>query len=101
MNITSNKEGKVLTVALNDRLDSATATGIEGELYLLVDDEVQTIVLDCQGMEYIASTGLRILLTLYKMIHARGGELILKNVDPYVMEIFEMTGFDEILKIEK
>ncbi len=101
MNITSNKEGKVLTVALNDRLDSATATGIEGELYLLVDDEIRTIVLDCQGMEYIASTGLRILLTLYKMIHARGGELILKNVDPYVMEIFEMTGFDEILKIEK
>ncbi len=101
MNITSNKEGNVLTVALNDRLDSATATGIEGKLYMLVDDEIRTIVLDCQGMEYIASTGLRILLTLYKMIHARGGELILKNVDPYVMEIFEMTGFDEILKIEK
>ncbi|MBQ1878326.1 MAG: STAS domain-containing protein [Erysipelotrichaceae bacterium] len=101
MNITSNKEGKVLMVALNDRLDSATATGIEGELYMLVDDEIRTIVLDCQGMEYIASTGLRILLTLYKLIHARHGELILKNVDPYVMEIFEMTGFDEILKIEK
>lgn len=101
MNITSNKEGKVLTVALNDRLDSATATGIEGDLYMLVDDEIRTIVLDCQGMEYIASTGLRILLTLYKLIHARHGEVILKNVDPYVMEIFEMTGFDEILKIEK
>ena len=101
MNITSNKEGKVLTVALNDRLDSATATGIEGDLYMLVDDEIRTIVLDCQGMEYIASTGLRILLTLYKLIHARLGEVILKNVDPYVMEIFEMTGFDEILKIEK
>ena len=101
MNITSNKEGKVLTVALNDRLDSATATGIEGDLYMLVDDEIRTIVLDCQGMEYIASTGLRILLTLYKLIHARHGEVILKNVDPSVMEIFEMTGFDEILKIEK
>ena len=81
MNITSNKEGNVLTVALNDRLDSATATGIEGELYMLVDDEIRTIVLDCQGMEYIASTGLRILLTLYKLIHARHGELILKQTD--------------------
>ena len=101
MNITSNKEGKVLTVALNDRLDSASATEIEGELYMLVDDDIRTIVLDCQGMEYIASTGLRILLTLYKMVHPRGGEVIMKNVDPYVMEIFEMTGFDEILKIEK
>ena len=101
MNSTSKKEGKVLTVALNDRLDSATATGIEGDLYMLVDDEIRTIVLDCQGMEYIASTGLRILLTLYKLIHARHGEVILKNVDPSVMEIFEMTGFDEILKIEK
>ena len=101
MNLTNRKEGSVLYVTLDGRLDSASAAEIEGPLYTLVHDSVDNVVIDCQNMDYIASSGLRILLALYKMIHPRGGEVVLKNVDPYVMEIFEMTGFTDILKIEK
>lgn len=96
MNIEKNLSGTVLTIVLEGRLDTVTAPVLEKELKESYDS-IKALVLDFKKLEYISSAGLRVVLGARK---AMRGQLIVKNVNDIVMEVFEVTGFADILTIE-
>lgn len=97
MNIEKNIDGKKLTVALTGRLDTTTAPELETELKQSLSG-IEELVMDFAGLEYLSSAGLRILLSAQKMMN-RQGSMVVKNVNETIMEIFEVTGFVDVLTI--
>ena len=96
MKINFNNNNGILNVALDGRLDTTTAPELEnfiGNNY----DGTGSIVIDCEKLSYISSAGLRVLLAAQKKTN---GAMKLTNVCELVMEVFEMTGFADILVIE-
>ena len=98
LNIVKNRENDALTVTLIGRLDTATAPDLERELSDALEGIV-SLTFDFEKLEYVSSAGLRILLSAQKRMKAQG-EMKIKHVNETVMEIFEVTGFTEILTIE-
>ena len=98
LNIEKKLDGKELTVALTGRLDTVTAPELESELAASLDD-VENLIIDMTDLEYISSAGLRVLLTAQKTMNQKGS-MKLTNVNETVMEIFDVTGFVDILTIE-
>lgn len=98
MNIQKTLSGAALTVALEGRLDTTTAPKLEEELRSSVDG-ITRLVFDVEKLEYISSAGLRVLLAMQKLMNQQG-EMVLQNVNEAVMEVFEVTGFSDILRIE-
>ena len=98
MNIQKALSGAALTVALEGRLDTTPAPQLEEELRGSVDG-VSRLVFDLAKLEYISSAGLRVLLAMQKLMNQQG-EMMLQNVNEAVMEVFEVTGFSDILRIE-
>ncbi len=98
MNIQKNVNGTTLEVAVEGRLDTTTAPKLEEELRDSVTG-MTSLVFDFGKLEYISSAGLRVLLAMQKIMNKQG-EMRLKNVDETVMEVFEVTGFVDILTIE-
>ena len=98
MKISKTQNGTELAVALEGRLDTVTAPELEKELKGSLDG-VSELALDFAGLEYISSAGLRVLLSAQKIMSCKGGMKI-KNVNETIMEIFEVTGFSDILTIE-
>ena len=90
--------GTALTVAVEGRLDTTTSPQMEEELRNSIDG-ITDLVLDFGKLEYISSAGLRVLLAMQKIMN-RQGKMTLKNVGDVVMEVFEVTGFVDILNIE-
>ena len=95
MNIQKTLSGAALTVALERRLDTTTAPKLEEELR----GGITRLVFDVEKLEYISSAGLRVLLAMQKLMN-RQGAMLLRNVNEAVMEVFEVTGFSDILRIE-
>lgn len=98
MTINKISEGEKLTLALTGRLDTNSSPALEAELKQSVDG-VKELIFDFSGVEYISSAGLRILLAAQKVMN-RQGEMKLIGVNEDVMEVFEITGFSDILTIE-
>ena len=98
MNIIKTQEGTTLTVALEGRLDTVTAPQLEGELRTAISD-VKELVFDLEKLDYVSSAGLRVLLSAQKVMN-RQGSMTIRNVKPEIMDIFEVTGFVDILNIE-
>ena len=99
MNILKQKEGAALTIGLEGRLDTVTAPQLEGELRTDLDG-VTELILDLKDLDYISSAGLRVLLSTQKTMN-RQGSMTIRNVKPEIMEIFDVTGFVDILSIEE
>ena len=97
MKISKNLNGTALTIALEGRLDTTTAPELEKELNGLND--VNELTLDFGKLEYISSAGLRVLLAAHKIMSRKGGMKV-TNVNEIVNEVFEVTGFSDILVIE-
>ena len=98
MTIETKANGKQLTIIIAGRLDTTTAPALETEIKENVEG-VEKLVLDFEALEYLSSAGLRILLAAQKVMNKQG-EMIVKNVNETVKEIFEVTGFIDILTIE-
>ena len=98
MTITKTQENEKLTVAIEGRIDTTTAPQLESELKSSLDG-VKELVFDIKELEYISSAGLRVLLTAQKVMNKQG-KMIVKGASEAVMEIFEVTGFVDILDIE-
>ena len=98
MTITTNQENSKLTMALEGRLDTNTAPQLEAELKRSVTG-ITELVLDFAGLEYISSAGLRVLLAAQKVMNKQGS-MVIRNANSMVMEVFEITGFVDILTIE-
>ena len=97
LNIEANRSETVLSVALDGRLDTITAPELERVLKESLDG-VTTLILDLAALEYISSAGLRVLLSAQKLMN-RQGEMRVVHVNESIMEIFEVTGFSDILTI--
>ena len=96
MDIIKNANGEALEVVLKGRLDTTTAPELEAALEL---DGITDLVLDFEGLEYISSAGLRVILAAQKKMSAQG-KMVIKNVNDTIKEVFEITGFIDILTIE-
>lgn len=96
MKINLMRDGKKLTMMLDGRLDSFTAP----ELEAVIDENlngIEELVMDLENLEYISSAGLRVVLKAQKVMGY--GKMTVIHVNEVIMEVFEITGFDEILKI--
>jgi anti-sigma B factor antagonist len=98
MQINCNREAEKLTIAPEGRLDTVTAPALEKKINESLDG-VSCLVLDMSGVEYVSSAGLRVILKAQKIMSHRG-KMKLVGVSESVMEVFEITGFSDILDIE-
>jgi anti-anti-sigma factor len=99
MDITKNYNGKELTIKVGDRIDTVTAPDFENEIL----DEMgkfDSLIIDFSNLEYISSAGLRVLISTQKKLKSDNIPMVIKNVSDQIKEIFQMSGFDKILKIE-
>lgn len=98
MNINKTNDGASLMIELEGRLDTISAPQLEAELKKSVTG-ISVLVFDFEKLEYLSSAGLRVLLSAQKVMN-RQGEMKIRNVNDTIMDIFEVTGFSEILTIE-
>ena len=98
MTITKKLDGTNLEIALEGRLDTMTAPELEKELNASLDT-AETLTLDFADLAYISSAGLRVLLSAHKEMSCKGGMKV-THVNEIVQEVFEVTGFADILTIE-
>ncbi len=97
MTINKESNGSELKISLEGRLDTTTAPQLDEEVKAL--DGVTKLVFDFTSLEYISSAGLRVLLSAQKIMNKQGS-MVIKNVSSEIKEIFEVTGFIDILTIE-
>lgn len=98
MNIIKNTEGKTLNIALEGRLDTTTAPQLEAELKQSIADNTE-LIFDFEKLEYLSSAGLRVLLAAQK-VRNKQGRMVIRNVNDVITEVFEVTGFADILTVE-
>ena len=98
LNINKTIEDKKALIALEGRLDTVTAPALEAQLSELIPDR-EELVLDFEQLEYISSAGLRVLLAAQKIM-SKQGVMKIVHVNEVIMEVFEVTGFIDILTIE-
>lgn len=100
MNIEKKENGNEITLMLTGRLDTTTAPQLEGQINESIED-AEKMILDFQELEYLSSAGLRVLLGAHKKFMKRGKVgLIICHVNETIHEVFELTGFLDILNIE-
>ena len=93
------KKESTLVVHMSGRLDSMNAAEFSRDILASLAD-VSTVILDFAELIYISSAGLRALLQIKKQMNQQNGEVIVKNLSDEITEVFTMTGFDQILKVE-
>lgn len=98
MKINQNREAEKLTVAIEGRLDTTTAPELEKTFGEILSG-VSELILDMTNLEYVSSAGLRVILKVQKVMFNQG-KMKLVGVNESVMEVFEITGFSDILTIE-
>lgn len=98
MTINKTTDSRTLTVAPSGRLDTSTAPALEAELKDSLSG-IGELILDLKELEYISSAGLRVLLATHKAMSGQG-RMVVRNANELVMEVFEVTGFTDILNIE-
>lgn len=100
MTITETKEGTRTLVTIDGRLDTVAAPSLTEKLNELLKDDVTELIIDMEKCDYVASSGLRVIISAQMSMTKKGGTMIVKNVCDTVMEVFEMTGFTNILTFE-
>ena len=98
LNIEKKLDGNSLMITLEGRLDTITAPSLENELNESLSG-ITELVFDLKDLQYISSAGLRVLLTAQKVMN-RQGSMVVRNASDDVKEIFDVTGFSDILTIE-
>lgn len=98
MNINKTIDGTTLRLSLEGRLDTTTAPQLEAELRQSLDG-ITLLELDFDKLEYLSSAGLRVILAAQKTMNKQG-KMVIRHVNETIMEVFEVTGFIDILTIE-
>ena len=98
LDIKKNLDGSKLEFVLEGRLDTITAPQLEEEVKASIGD-ITELVFDFDGLAYVSSAGLRVLLSAQKTMNEKGS-MVVKNVSDEIQEIFDVTGFSDILTIE-
>ena len=98
MTIERNVNGAVVTLKIVGRLDTSTAPALEAAVDSCATD-IKELILDCSALEYVSSAGLRVILKAQKRMNVQGGMKLI-GVNETIMEVFDITGFADILTIE-
>ena len=98
MTITTTRNGSALTLQLEGRLDTTTSPQLEAELSASLVG-VKQLTLDLEQLAYLSSAGLRVILGAQKRMNKQG-QMVVRHVNETIMEVFEVTGFVDILTIE-
>lgn len=99
MNIAKEQNADALNIALEGRLDTVTAPALAAEVSAEALSGITALTLDFGELEYISSAGLRVLLAAQKIMNKQGS-MVIKNVNNTIMEVFEITGFVDILTVQ-
>ena len=99
MNITKNYNEKELTLIIEGRVDTITSQELDKEINNEIDN-FDSLIMDFTDLDYISSAGLRVLIDIQKKLKATDKSFTIKHVNNAISEIFRMSGFDKILKIE-
>lgn len=100
MDVVIKKDGAKTVATLDGRLDTTNADQFQKDITPLLEDPNPDIVLDCTNMEYTSSQGLRMFLLLQKSVSSKGGKMVMTNMKSQVKEVFDITGFSNIIKIQ-
>ena len=95
---TYRRQDALLNVAYGGRLDSATSPALEKELREHLEG-IRNVVMDFSSVEYVSSGGIRMLLAIEQLLDKRGGRLSLTHVNEYVLEVFELVGFMDVVEV--
>ena len=94
----SEQNGKMVAV-VSGRLDTPVAVKAQQEILPLLENADKEIILDCQKVEYISSSGLRLFLTIRKEASSKGGKVIIEHISDEIKKVFMMTGFSNLFEI--
>ncbi|MBR4127009.1 MAG: STAS domain-containing protein [Alphaproteobacteria bacterium] len=98
MQIEKTKEGDIVVLKISGQLTSVTSPELETAINGVLETE-SNLVLDFAELDFLASSGLRVILSTQKRINAKDGALVIRNVNKVVMEVFEMTGLRDFLNV--
>ena len=98
MQIEKTKEGDIVVLKVSGQLTSATSPALETAINQVLETN-GNLVLDFAELDFLASSGLRVILSTQKKINAKDGALVIRNVNKVVMDVFEMTGLREFLNV--
>jgi anti-sigma B factor antagonist len=93
------EENGGMTAIVSGRLDTPAAVKAQQEIVPLLENADKEIILDCQKLEYISSSGLRLFLTIRKETAAKGGKVFIENINDEIKKVFMMTGFFNLFEI--
>lgn len=99
MNIKQESEGNIVILSLEGRLDTLNYAQLDNEMNSLLKNNHKDVVIDCQELDYVSSSGLRILLKSLKMITAVQGRFTICNLQPQIIQIFKISGFDSLFEL--
>lgn len=100
MEVKIQKEAAETVVVIKGRVDTVTAPDLLDKVTPLFSEAGITLVFDCTDLEYVSSSGLRVVLTAHKMVTAKGGKFVLRNLSKEVRQVIDLTGFSRILTIQ-
>jgi len=99
MKVAKSEQESHVVLHLTGRVDTMTAPAFENELLDVINAGASRIIIDCQELEYISSSGLRVFLVAQKKMMSSGGVLKLSGLQPPIQEIFDISGFSQIFSI--
>ena len=99
MEIIEKKENDIYIFTVNGRLDSNTSHELEEKIFGAIKNESYNMIIDFEGLDYISSAGLRVILKASKALKRSEGSIVLCSMQDYVKEVFEIAGFDVFLPI--
>ena len=88
-----------MVATFSGRLDTPSAVKAQQEITPLLENADKEIILDCEKLEYISSSGLRLFLSIRKEVVRKGGKMIVENINDYIRKVFQMTGFINLFEI--
>ena len=94
------RNGNVITIVCGSRIDTINAGAFENDITPLLAEKDTQLIFDCNALDYISSSGLRVVLKAQKIVSARKGEMKLIAVKPQIKKVFDMTGFSRFLTIK-
>lgn len=99
MEINENIDKDICILSLNGKLDAYHSVELEKSINKVIKNDLNNLLVNFQGVDYISSSGLRVMLSSLKQLEKLDGNMKLSNLNPYVMEVFEISGFTQIFEI--
>ena len=99
MEVVEKKQDGICILTLNGRLDASTADIFGEKIWKILEDGTDTIVLNCESLDYISSAGLRVLLEATKRVKQTQGKIVICSLKPYIQEVIELSKFDTFLPL--